>query len=456
MSNQRILFLTVGSGHLDDLENTLITPLLKSIKYGDFASFVLLPSQKTLKNAEIIQNRLGESLVEIYPLPEDNMEENADKCTDFFNSIFQKKLKTYAPENIEVDLTRGTKVMSSAVFMAGIRNLIFQYRYITSQHRNNEGQVISGEEKITKFDASVCLFLTQIDQIKTFIKSFNFSAVSQSLSDKKKTPKKYERAVRYICQCADFYSYWHRLDYAKALEFFPNWGDSIPLNELKELGLDSFCVNEKIKNWITLLATPWKNKEVAPSREECLSKADQAFEIAIDLLANAQRQIEMGNFEDAIVRSYRILELLGQICLFKQGYDSSMIDPNDELVRLFINQSNRTNRLFPQESGYYCFSRSTCAEFIQKIGRNKSNQMLKDFGELLINSMRKDNKECIMSDTERNVSILIHGFQIQQSKDKNVLLDNLKKIQRLLSSLDKNLYDKYEAVAFAINKLKEI
>ena len=38
-------------------------------------------------------------------------------------------------------------------------------------------------------------------------------------------------------------------------------------------------------------------------------------------------------FEDALLRGYRVLEIIGQFCLFDKGYDSASLDPCDATIR---------------------------------------------------------------------------------------------------------------------------
>ena len=54
----KILFATVGTGNIEDLEKTLLIPLKKSILKGEWQEVVLLPSQETARSAQLLHDEL--------------------------------------------------------------------------------------------------------------------------------------------------------------------------------------------------------------------------------------------------------------------------------------------------------------------------------------------------------------------------------------------------------------
>ena len=426
----KILFLTVGTGNSQDKEKSLFNPIRKSMQSDEFDYFVLLPSTITEDNALVIKNEFA-GKVFVNPLPE-HIEDNADKCFEHFNKIIKLYMDEYKcqVEDIFIDITRGTKVMSAALYSAGLRHGIHQYRYISGP-RDERGQVLSDCENIHIFDASMGIFLAKIDQAKSFLKSYNFGAVEVLFENEKSVPEYYRRACRYIVQAVQFYSAWHRLDYKKAKELCPDWGISTPVKELTELGLDYLIVYENMKTWIDKLSQDWtKLRPLAcdndtPSQEECIQKAEQAKYIAIDLLANGRRQIDMGNYEDAVVRMYRIVEMLGQIYLFQKGYDSANINPEDEVIKKFVSQTN--NNLIVK-NGIYSFHRSNVAAFIK-------TYFNRNLGENLFDIMDSKKEKCIVGFEERNNSILIHGFSVKNQKDAFKLKENFDRTEQVLKDV---------------------
>lgn len=446
----RILFLTVGTGNKNDLEKTLYSPLRKSMLKDYFDYFVLFPSTETEDNAKRLANEDPfKNKVIIETLPEPLMEHNSDKCFGYFNFIIEKYKNLYNLDldDIEIDLTRGTKAMSSAIYSAGLRHNIYKYRYVTSIQRTDLGQVVSGTEVVNTFNATMGIFLSKIDQVKLFLKSYNFSAISTLFENEKMLPSEYKKTGRYIKSVADFYGSWHRLDYENALKIFPTWGETVE-KELNALGLNHIIASQDICDWIAQLEG-WNNsskqeKEPYPTKDECLLKAKKATKIALDLLANGRRQIDMGNYEDAIVRAYRIIEMIGQIYLFEKGYDSANINPEDKLVKQFVSQPNNNLTV---KNNVYSFHRSNVATFIKKYFDY-------NLGEKLFNIMDEKKGECIIGFEERNTSILIHGFSIKNQKDVSRLTKMFNDVERLLKNT-LTIYTLDLEIAHKINSFKQ-
>ena len=133
----------------------------------------------------------------------------------------------------------------------------------------------------------------------------------------------------------------------------------------------------------------------------------------------------MGNYEDARVRMYRIIEMIGQIYLFDKGYDTACINPNDERVKKFIALPD--NNLIVK-NGICSFHRTNTCSFIKKYFDPQ-------IGQLLFDIMDTESKNCIMGYEERNISILIHGFSIKNPKDINMLKDGFDKTEKVLKSI---------------------
>ena len=141
----------------------------------------------------------------------------------------------------------------------------------------------------------------------------------------------------------------------------------------------------------------------------------------MDLLANGERRIRDRQFEDAILRAYRILELVGQSSLFALGYDSGAIPPSDPTVMAFIEKQNKNGRHTPSEPKVeYQFPREMTAHFLKCLGS-------KDLGNRLLNF---DKSHSDMNAKARNYSILIHGFTAVARDEEALrcLFDDLKKL----------------------------
>ena len=55
------------------------------------------------------------------------------------------------------------------------------------------------------------------------------------------------------------------------------------------------------------------------------------------------RRVRAGQYEDALVRAYRTLELIGQIRLFDRGLDSGNLDPDHVAVKALQDRLKKKN-----------------------------------------------------------------------------------------------------------------
>ena len=112
--------------------------------------------------------------------------------------------------------------------------------------------------------------------------------------------------------------------------------------------------------------------------------------VICDLLANAERRLRDQHFEDALIRAYRVLELIGQVRLFDRGYNSADLPPNDEVIK-DLHFSKGMEKL--------------------KASRYQAVKLLERLGDPLAGRLSQFDKRHSASQTgRRNDSILNHGF----------------------------------------------
>lgn len=444
----RILFLTVGNGKPEDINETILRPFRKTMIVEDFTHYVFLPSKTTVGNAhKVIENcenneqfKGKEFFVEA--LENEDDEFNTDKCFKHFNNVIQKYMTQYncSADDIVLDPTRGTKGMGGALYTAGFRYGIVNYHYI---------EKYEGEEKVLSIPAAIGLFLSKTDQARNFLKSYNFNAVETLFKGGHFSD--YQKAGEYVYHCARFYGAWHRLNYKEAAKEMDEPVLKNPSAELRKmlttLGLKKIILTDDDRNWIKSLSQEWKNdaenwkKQKLDSTEEyeknlqsaynktCQKKVPQVFRIAVDLLANGRRQLKIGNYEDAKVRIYRLIELVGQIYLFSKGYDTAYINKEDKNIKklndYYTNKNkkdkNKKNPLQLINNCFYQLPRERAASFIKHV-------FDKDLGQTLLNAVNPKEKGFIMDDAGRNISVLIHGFTVQSSAIDDSAFDELKKL----------------------------
>lgn len=409
----KVLFLIVGVGNNKDPEypESYLRLLRKAIDFTDAGNIVLLPSGSSKENAERIKTEYKSSrTVSVHDLPEQGMEFDADKCYEFFESLFRPRFREgFSAENFIIDFTHGTKAMSAALYAIGMRYRVSDFHYI---RRNNDkdGNLIDGET-VKNFDASYARGLSVLDQCKTLFKAWQFSAATALLSIEK--PKKtLKQTFEHVKMLAGFYSAWDRLDYKTAAENCPVF----------EMPLFGFATSSAVQNWIKTLAKPIvepdeKNFEVLP-QSVLNENAETALNMMIDLYANGLRRLEAGQYEDAGIRAYRIAEMMGQYYLFKAGYISNHMSSSDSTVHAFA--ENIHLRKNEKADIYPPFGRKQVIEFLDYIKHPK------------VEYLRSIDTKI----AERNNSILIHGYasRVKDIQDLKNIFNSLTEQLRQLSA----------------------
>jgi CRISPR-associated protein (TIGR02710 family) len=213
-----------------------------------------------------------------------------------------------------VDFTSGTKAMSAAIVAVAIEKRITTVSYVYGE-RDNQGRVISGSERVHSLQPNAIFAARAIKQAKQFFNIYQYEAaiaLLTSLSDYHKGAQ-----GRTLIQLAKAYNARDKFDFEGAKSFF---------TELEVEGSSVLISESVIKiscKTVKLLAAdaPFERK---------------GNELIRELWFNAERRAEHGNYDDAIARLYRLLELIGQVA-FKShfGYMNSDVPVDDELpVRL--------------------------------------------------------------------------------------------------------------------------
>lgn len=215
----RTLVLTVGTGDLDRLEETLFTPLRKSIATEAWTRVVLLPSSVTEDFARALQDRLDGTAVQVSPLPAGD-ENDADAAYAHFDRVLATVLRDVAPEDVVVDFTRGTKAMSAAVVLAATRRAVPRLRYVTGR-RDRRGMVEPGSEQVRGIRTTVVDGHRRRDLARELLQRGDFTAVAHVLPAPDGPlaplyPNDFVHTARAVRSAARFYAAWDRLDHAAA------------------------------------------------------------------------------------------------------------------------------------------------------------------------------------------------------------------------------------------------
>jgi len=418
---KKVLILTIGTGNEKDLENTLYVPLQKSIDAGSWDRVVLLPSKLTKRRADEMERRNSDISVEIHPIPNEGDENDADASYKHFDRIIANIIHSDGihPKSITLDFTRGTKAMSAALVLAGVAWDIPDLRYIEGE-RGEGGSVKPDTEKILRVNPEVSTARQHIKFSERLMRSGDFEAVSK-LHDEIDLNKDYywDRLPEQMCSqlmayetVAEIYAAWDRFDYKEAYDLLKKKKETVSL-------AGDFSPNQDMEEWLSCLAKCPQRDDGKSKYEERMAK--YARYLACDILANTERRFRDGHYEDAIVRWYRVLELIGQTRLFDDGIDSAMLNKKDRKIQQLLCDYKKN---YPGENITGKLNRSQSLKFLELIDPSLSKKLSEE-----------GKKQYVKG---RNHSLLAHGFTAQSSK-----LDDKKKT-RIVENLFNLLKDLIE------------
>lgn len=397
MDNNSVLVMIVGTGGKDN--GNYLNILVKEIEKANSSNLLLIYSQNEISKKIVskIYEQFGSvCTVKQFELPEKGMEFHADECYKKFDNL----LKEYADKRIVLNITHGTKAMSAALYAVGLHYNITDFQYGTKK-TNEDGSLDECEEIIEIFDASYARWQGILKQCRTLFEAGQYAAVKGIISNEKTSLN--EDSARDCITLSEFCSAWDRFDYYTALNKL-----DVMEKEIPEL---NYKYNSEIEEFLNILA------------EDEIS-IDRAKYLMFDLYANGRRRLKNAQYEDAGVRAYRMAELLGQMYLMKNGYQSNKMPARDSKVRSFADLKG----LRP-EFEFYRLGRSQVIDFLeQKLNYDPS----------VINFLRDIERK--VRDL-RNQSILIHGYTARANsseKLKSIFNDLLRKTKDFITEKEFN------------------
>jgi CRISPR-associated protein (TIGR02710 family) len=410
MTHPYVLLCTVGTGTIDQLRDTLLEPLKKSIRRGEWRQVILLPSQLTAANAELLRQEVQDVPIAIEPLPRDKMEDDPDACFAHFDGVLATlRAAGTTPEAILVDFTRGTKVMSASLVLAAVRHDVPFLRYISGP-RGAHGNVLPGQEIVADFGTAVVSARKRLDEIRQFFRHGNFAAALDLLTAVgHEWPADLHPLVTLLTRWAEFYSAWDRLDYQAAQAAL-----SATSATSSDAAWNRFAPTAAMRDWVDRLA-----KSFPPDFPERATRL--RFQV-LDLLASAERRLRDHHFEDAIIRAYRIVEMVGQLRLFDHGLDSEALPVDHPTVRDLQDKliKDRDEVMSPVRNH---------PELLQG-ARLQVARLLKRLKDPLHKQLLRLGENPFI--TKRNKGILIHGFEPLASTDAATLRAFLQQLEQLV------------------------
>ncbi len=413
---RRVLLLTVGTGDRNRLEETLLTPLAKSIEAGRWGRVILVPSLATAAYAEEIRRRFAERVIEIRPIPGEGDEYDPDRSFAWIDGVLAEVIaEGQPPEAIVVDFTRGTKSMSAAATLAGVSRGVGTLRYVDGVRQEDpRGMVQAGTERMREVRPALATVQAQLQRAKSMIASGQFAAAASLFpgwgeEELAGVPEGARPAAAAASWMAAFWGNWDRFFYA---------GAAGRLAELKGLAIP--------EEWAEFAPSPQNQELVAHLARgipaDYPGKARHTRYLAADLLANAERRLRWGQPEDALQRAYRVLESAGQARLFTHGLDSEAVDPAHPGVAEWMTYKEKQGKpVGSRLHGKLTLARDQVASLLKR---------LKDpMGKTLTNPKALLGMEVV---SWRNLSILNHGYAANTEARQEELRQLLRGLRELL------------------------
>lgn len=339
-----------------------------------------------------------------------------EKAEDAVKRVFSKG---YNKDEIIVDYTGGTKNMSVAISLASILHG-FSFSYVGGSERTKEGKgiVISGHEKIYS-SINPWDFLAKDDFIRfcLFFDSYQFSSASSVLNNILNKTTKFKIVYEILTQLVDAYRYWDLFRHKEAYRTLKK----IEVRVLEEIEIYNF---KKITHQIT------KNLEFLENLQD--KKSITIWHI-YDLISNADRRFEESKIDDAILRLYRVIEMLAQFNLKEKfNIDTSRVDPNqipedirDEYIKKYLDPESKKLKI-PLFSAFI---------------------LLKNLGDDIGNRFFEYQDELKKILNARNSSYLAHGFD--SSKEETYL--KFRDIVYKLSGINQDNLPKFPKITNILN-----
>ena len=422
----RVLVMTIGTGDVTKLEETLFAPLRKSIATDAWVRVILLPSSVTEEFAQRLGCDLEGTEVAIRPLPGGD-ENDADRAYSHFDAVLAETLQKTPPEHVVVDFTRGTKAMSAALVLAATRRGVPHLRYVTGP-RDRRGMVESGQEVVRKTRTTMVAGHRRLDLAHDLMRRGSFSAANVVLPESEYPfaagyPDDFNRIARAVRTAARFYAAWDRLDYATA--------SNLDVADLPARDWEELWPSSAARDWVSDLTC-------SVERSDSAAMAGRLRRLVVDLIANGERRVRQGQHEDALVRAYRVLELIGQARLFDQGLDSGNLDRRHGAVQTLQRKIEKKGQDPLSEN----------RDRALQAGRFQVARLLKECGDTFAEQLLEFDQRALLKPTLRNTSLLIHGFVAMAPNDSESLRRLFAELADLAQSDgNRNTVDEWLSVA---------
>lgn len=309
--------------------------------------------------------------------------------TDYLFNRFKFKIKEFPDSEILINITHGScKVSAIAMIISKLYGLKIQDRLqIEDTSKYEYFDVIEQSENSNK----------PMYYIKKLFNNYDYKLAKEVLHDNFNPNNKIEDMFETII---DIYEKWDSFDY-EDYDF------------------------DKIESYFGNIKELPDNKEAIKVLTDRTNEKYNSYRIA-DLINNAIRRIEEERYDDAIIRLYRVLELIGESEL-QEKYGIRKTDIHlDDIDNLDIEKNAKVNIKKRLDYKYprYQIPLTTTYFILQKL--------YDDVG--IYYSRNKQKYQELFQ--KRNVSVLVHGNHKYETSEINEMLD---RVTDLALVYDKNI-----------------
>lgn len=336
---------------------------------------------KDVERRDNIVNQCNLSMVdyEIHAVPHDDPNKSYE--------IAFKLIKSFLDEghDVTVDYTGGTKSMSVGLAMAAMEFPQCNLSVVKGK-RQDLIRVRDGMERVSRLPSYTVLVQRHERLCRDLIREWNYASAVQILEEMSRTgfvdnEKEFERL---LILCRGFAS-WDKFDYQSAVEKISFYKED-PFIASYNSTLKQICA-----------ALDWYVKWSLNNK-----KAPPVFVLVYDVLLNAERRACQGNYDDAVSRIYRAIEMYGQLCL-RTG------TPN-------LTSEDIDLSLLPEQYRDH-YEKKRAANGKIQIGLTEDYELLAILGHPVKQVWESRRERILYILNKRNNSFLAHGMEPVSEKD---------------------------------------
>ncbi len=262
------------------------------------------PSPSSVPEAHAIAAELGlePTEFEVHEVPPDD----PDVAGPLAAAIVDALCRRFPAARLRLDYTGGTKTMSAALMLAGIREPGARVELqIMKGAREDLNHVTDGTERPVRLAVDALLAARTLDVADRFWQRFGYAEAeallagpAEDLEHAETVPLALRQRLRRAHALSHLFAAWDRFDHPTALHVAGAWGEGPPLDAARLRTLRSLATERR--------ATPL---------------------LVLDLWRNAERRAARGQFEDAVARCYRATEATAQWLLHEHvGIETGDVD----------------------------------------------------------------------------------------------------------------------------------